>query len=190
MSLEKNKAIKQIQSLITQLEQLKKKLNNNASSNVFLSWQRTTQQTIINLFGKDSAHAKQFVHIKFEPQTGNGVVSKTDKRIAYYEGLDNAHAILNSILKEVQEQWTNEEPIGARHAFWWLRVILALICAGVGYGRFFLPQVQSWKWLQEHPNKLGLYLGIIIITTSLIWALLDSKRWKLVLVSVTFGTYS
>lgn len=65
-----------------------------------------------------------------------------------------------------------------------LHFVAGLLVATFGVGLLFLPQVQSWQWLQQHPNRLGLYAAYIVLVLSISYAIADSKRRAYALVSV------
>jgi hypothetical protein len=70
-----------------------------------------------------------------------------------------------------------------------VRVTVGGIFAVMGYGVLFLPEVRTWTWLQNHPNRIGLYLADIAIVSGITWAIIDSnsKRRGYILGSIILG---
>jgi hypothetical protein len=55
-----------------------------------------------------------------------------------------------------------------------LGIALLALCAYV----YYLPQVQSWVWLQEHPYRLGLYGASFLIVLGVSLSIIIPKYWK------------
>jgi hypothetical protein len=70
-----------------------------------------------------------------------------------------------------------------------IRVIGGLSTASVGYAVLLRPEVGTWPWLQNHPNRIGLYLSGTAIVTALAWAIVDHnpRRRGYILGSIVLG---
>jgi hypothetical protein len=70
-----------------------------------------------------------------------------------------------------------------------IRVIGGLSTASVGYALLVRPEVGTWPWLQNHPNRIGLYLSGTAIVTALAWIIVDHnpRRRGYILGSILLG---
>jgi hypothetical protein len=70
-----------------------------------------------------------------------------------------------------------------------IRVIGGLSSASVGYAVLLRPEVGTWPWLQNHPNRIGLYLSGTAIITALAWVIVDHnpRRRRYILGSIVLG---
>jgi len=70
-----------------------------------------------------------------------------------------------------------------------LRVIGGLSTASVGYAVLLRPEVGTWPWLLNHPNRIGLYLSGTAIVTALAWIIVDHnpRRRGYILGSIVLG---
>lgn len=58
------------------------------------------------------------------------------------------------------------------------RIVFAFALAIGCYFVYQLPQIQSWTWLQNHPNKLGLYISAGALALSVIMSIIFPQRWQ------------
>jgi hypothetical protein len=65
-----------------------------------------------------------------------------------------------------------------------LRLVLGVLVGLVGLSVLFLPQMQSWTWLQTHQNRLGLYVLYAVIVAGVSFAIMDPKRRESIIFSV------
>jgi len=69
------------------------------------------------------------------------------------------------------------------------RIVACLLVLMLGIGLLFTPYVQSWEWLQDHPNKIGLYaLEIYIIAAVAAMIMLPKRYWKLIVTTILVGS--
>jgi hypothetical protein len=74
-----------------------------------------------------------------------------------------------------------------RYAFL-MRLWLGLFIGFVGIAAILiLPAALSWQWLEQHPNKLGLYCSSIMIIVGLAWGVIDKVRRKFAYGSLVLG---
>jgi hypothetical protein len=58
-----------------------------------------------------------------------------------------------------------------------VRLLLALLCALIGFGLvFILPMIRPWNWFNEHPKRSGLTLSACLIVLGAAWMIADPKR--------------
>lgn len=58
-----------------------------------------------------------------------------------------------------------------------VRLLIALICALIGFAfLFLLPVIHPWHWLDAHPKKFGLYLSGCLIIVGASWMIADPRR--------------
>jgi len=67
----------------------------------------------------------------------------------------------------------------------WLWATLVVVIGGIVL--FVIPSVFPSKWLNDHPNRLGLYGCIVCIVLAVAWAIVDSKRRKFAVGTVLVG---
>ena len=72
----------------------------------FQTWRNLTEAVIVEIFGEDSRHTKNFEGIYFFPLSfvpgGDPAVREHENRQAYIQGLDYASAILDSMIAQVE----------------------------------------------------------------------------------------
>jgi hypothetical protein len=98
-----------IQKLRRQLELVGRLHSTPRNSPEFQKWRRDTEVAIENIFGGDTRHLRDFSSIRYTP----GSYSMRDAEAAFNEafrkGLQNAQAILSSMVEEVEEYWIATE---------------------------------------------------------------------------------
>lgn len=90
------------------LEQIPRLKETRSDSQAFTKWKRTIEVAIEHQFGQESSHYKHFTGIRYSPivfTTGSG-----DEVFqgSYESGLDNAAAILESIIEDILEYGQDE----------------------------------------------------------------------------------
>lgn len=80
----------------------------NEESSVFKKWRRDTDVAIRHIFGKHSDHLAEFRSIDFSLSHWDGGTPMYEFDRAYKNGLDNAVALLESMIVEVQDFWEAE----------------------------------------------------------------------------------
>ena len=86
----------------------------SADSQAFIKWHRDTKVAIENVFGQNSSQAKDFNDIKYIPmvvyQIQNDVAGRSSLyREAYINGLKKAEAILQSMIGEIEDYWSDDD---------------------------------------------------------------------------------
>ena len=82
----------------------------SADSQAFIKWHRDTRVAIENIFGQNSNNAKDFNNIKYT--LGAVFLSEevsSQYRNAYINGLKKAEAILQSMIGEIEEYWSDDD---------------------------------------------------------------------------------
>ena len=77
----------------------------------FLKWRRNAQMAIFNTFEKDNGHLEEFDRISY--RSGVAYVGAPEKnRVlaeeAFLQGLNEAEALLQSMIEEIEEYWPEE----------------------------------------------------------------------------------
>lgn len=67
-----------------------------------------------------------------------------------------------------------------------LRLCAAFIVTGVGLGVHFHPRIQSWEWLANHSNRVGLIFFEVLFVILISWVIVDTnvQRRKYILGSI------
>lgn len=105
--MEKQKAIEILQHQLAIITVLKQK---NYSCQELKEWKRDTIVALRNIFkGEDKSNAKEFEGIRYSPAVFSSDGDSAPFHRAYARGLESAAAKLKSMIKEVQEYWTDEE---------------------------------------------------------------------------------
>jgi len=143
--LTKGEATAKLQKLMASADTLK---NTARYSPEFKKWRRDTQVAITYIFGDESRHTKDFesVHYSLGMYTDNTPDSEFQE--AYEKGLNNAKAILQSMVDEIQEYWKEQSIINDK-----VKTTSNLSpCVFIGHGRSKL-----WARLKTFLNdELGL----------------------------------
>ncbi len=87
------------------LEQIPELMNMDSDSEVFIRWRRSTQIAIVNTFGENSSHIKEFDNISYMPF----LLEADFFQGAYEGGLARAKATLESMLEEIDEYWLDDD---------------------------------------------------------------------------------
>ena len=70
------------------------------------------------------------------------------------------------------------------------RIISGVLLAVVGILIILImPYVFSWKWLGDHPNRLGLYGCGVLIWLGVSWSVADTKHRNWSLGAVALGSF-
>ena len=104
----KSEATRRISRYLEELPQL---MDLNSSASDFIEWHRNTRVAIVNTFGDESPHIREFVGIPFSGGifAGDGWYEAGAKE-AYRSGLSAASAILKSMLDEIEEYSLDDDP--------------------------------------------------------------------------------
>ncbi len=74
-----------------------------STSSDFKKWRRDTQLAIANIFGSESRHVRDFSGIRYTPMGYNMANPDPAFQRALHRGLDNARAVLASMIDEIDE---------------------------------------------------------------------------------------
>jgi hypothetical protein len=107
--LSKTKAIAKLQQHITEIQTIK---NLPDFSPEYKKWHRDSEVTIENVFGQGTRHVKDFTEIRYSPIMFSSATPDSVFREEFLGGLDEAKAVLLSLISEIEEYWGDEpEPI-------------------------------------------------------------------------------
>lgn len=71
-----------------------------------------------------------------------------------------------------------------RYSFY-VRLLVSLLFSVYGFGALFLaPRIWNWKWLSQHPRRIGLHICSVILILGIAWMIVDAKRRLVILLSV------
>lgn len=69
-----------------------------------------------------------------------------------------------------------------------VRVLLGCLFGVLGFSAILLfPRFITWDWLNNHPNRLGLYGCALFIVGSITWAIIDNNKTRRSVALVTIG---
>ena len=74
-------------------------------SSAFKKWTRDTEVAIESIFGKGSRHISDFKNVDYLPRPYFEDTTEAEKHAAFISGLNDAQAILQSMIEEVHEYW-------------------------------------------------------------------------------------
>ena len=102
----KSAALTRIQRLVDEIPGL---IGVNSESPEFIRWRRLTRIAVSNTFGDDSRHVREVDQIYYAPISffSDGSSSSEFAR-ACQGGLSEAKAILESMVEEIEEYWTDD----------------------------------------------------------------------------------
>ncbi|MHC4864284.1 MAG: TIR domain-containing protein [Planctomycetota bacterium] len=80
----------------------------NRSSPEFKKWKRDTEVAITKVFGSETRHIGDFGRIYFFPTRVAPCWSPAEHRDAFLKGLENARALLQSFIQEIEDYWAEE----------------------------------------------------------------------------------
>lgn len=79
----------------------------------FTKWQRDTEVAIERIFGRDSRHKNDFTEVSYSLGAFSSSTPDHEFQQAYVRGLDNATAVLSSLIDEISEYSAEEEGVPA-----------------------------------------------------------------------------
>jgi hypothetical protein len=105
--MQKQKAIEKLTQQLQIIDALEPKSFNDLESkplfsNDFKKWKRDTEVTIEFIFSKDTRHIQDFYNIQYEP---SNATSNIQYYLSFKKGLDDARALLQSMIQEVKDFW-------------------------------------------------------------------------------------
>lgn len=92
--------------LVRQRDEIRNVMGCTASSPEFRKWKRDTELAIEYIFGKDTRHLKDFTRISYTPGMYNMNNPGPAFRDACQRGLTGASGILDSMIDEIEEYWS------------------------------------------------------------------------------------
>lgn len=99
-------AIRKIEYQIEQIEAIKRKERFYPEFN---KWYRNTDVMIEKIFGNETRHTQDFQSIRYILSTYSNATPESSFVRAFTSGLDNAKAILESFVIEIEEYWEDVE---------------------------------------------------------------------------------
>ncbi len=79
----------------------------------FQKWKRDTEVAIENTFGTNTRHSADFARVSYSLGGFSSSTPPSEFEEAFRRGLENARAVLQSLIDEVSEYW--DEPAGSDH---------------------------------------------------------------------------
>ena len=104
MKPSKSQAKERIQRALDEIPALKQM---RYDAQEFAKWRRNTQIAVANTFGESTRHLKEFNRIRFTPMV-LGETSLAWRADTYQKGLGRASALLESMLDEIEEYWSDD----------------------------------------------------------------------------------
>ena len=103
VQLSKSDALRRIRRALDEIPTLKEVKSRPPE---FQKWQRNTQTALQYTFGNGSSQVEEFADVRYSP-----IVWDADTSVEpyYQSGLDSAGALLESMIEEIQEYWTDDE---------------------------------------------------------------------------------
>lgn len=102
----KEQAIEKLKRSIDQIDSVKSK---GRKSTEYKKWHRDTEVAITYIFGTQSRHLKEFAHLSFRLDfVISGITTDDDFDEAFQTGLESARAVLQSMIQEISEYWSDK----------------------------------------------------------------------------------
>jgi len=86
-----------------QIDRLRALTSSELSDPAFIKWKRDTELAIEQIFGSETRHLKDFGDVAFKPGSYNSLDPDPAWRRAFQSGREEAEAILQSMIEELQE---------------------------------------------------------------------------------------
>lgn len=102
--MNKNDALKKLKLAHTRIKEIR---NLSTSSQEFSKWERDTRVAIKYIFGEGSHHITEFSQISYNPIMITSNMTDNDWSSFYNMGLDRAESIVQSMISEVEDYWTD-----------------------------------------------------------------------------------
>ena len=102
----KAQAMARIQRALDAIPEL---ISMRRSSQEFTKWHRNTEIAIEYTFGEDSRHIETFEEIEYSLLAFSTVTPEHRFQEAYVSGLERAQAILESMVEEIKEYWSDDD---------------------------------------------------------------------------------
>lgn len=110
--MDKETSIKKLQQQLTVISSLGS-MRDRTSSPEFKKWNRDTETALRKIFGEDSRHVKEFKEIRYHLSAFSSRTTENERHDAYVRGLKSASAMLESMIREIEEYGlTDNDPIG------------------------------------------------------------------------------
>ena len=100
----KSEAMNQLNRFLKQIPEL---MELGTATSQFVRWKRSAQIAIENTFGENSRHIREFTEVRFHTST---VIELIVAKQIYQEGLVKARIHLESMLKEIENDWSEDGP--------------------------------------------------------------------------------
>ena len=105
----KEEAIKKLNEQLSQITTL---TSGSRKSPQFKKWIRDTQVALEYIFGKESRHISDFNNIRYFRSVISSKTTDAEFHEAFVSGLQNAEAVLNSMIEEISEYWESSQEGG------------------------------------------------------------------------------
>jgi hypothetical protein len=102
---DRSKSVERLKRQIAAIEQLRNKYE---QWDEFKKWHRDTEVVIEKIFGSTGRHLRDFDEINYSPMVVTNSTTDEDYRRRYLSGLDEAKAVLESFIGEIEEFWDEE----------------------------------------------------------------------------------
>ena len=100
----KSEAMRRLEAVLKEIPNLKSLEND---SPVFEKWRRKTKLAIQKIFGAESSHVEEFTNIQYLPISFRPIADEEFQNY-YITALDEAAALLESMIEEIQDWWKDE----------------------------------------------------------------------------------
>ena len=99
-----------IELLTTTADAIPELRGKSIDSPEFMEWKRDAEVTISHVFGDEGRHLIDFRSIKYHPYTIRIIDDNSERsRDAFLAGLSRAKSILNSMIREIEKFWIENE---------------------------------------------------------------------------------
>lgn len=103
-----------LEKLSRQKGQIAELLNGPRFPPAFRKWQRDTEVAITNIFGEQTRHLDDFRKVHYSLSAFSSSTPDYEFHRAYQRGLQNAPALLQSLIDEIEEYWTQGAAVDER----------------------------------------------------------------------------
>ena len=104
--LSKEKSLEKIRKLIGEIDGLEVL---DRANPLFKKWIRDTQVALEMIFGKENRHVADFNKIRYSPYGYSSGMPQSEIKEYFLKGLNNADAILSSMIDEIEDYWDNDD---------------------------------------------------------------------------------
>lgn len=102
VKMNKQQAIEKLKRQASQITELKQKERFNSD---FKKWKRDTEIAIQKIFGENTRHIEDFNKVSYSFSVYSSGTPDSEYQERYIKGLNNAQAVLESFIQEIEEYW-------------------------------------------------------------------------------------